>query len=200
MKKIIIFGASGTIGRHVTRELEREKHTVVKVGRKSGDFTANLEEPATLDALYAKVGKFDAVVSTAGEVAFAPLANLTGADWARSFRSKLMGQIELVTRAVPFVSDGGSFTLISGITGDAPILGGVAATTVNRALEGFVRAAACELPRGIRINIISPGLLEDSAAKYEGYFPGFVPVSGALVAQTYKRSIFGIETGQIYRV
>ena len=81
-----------------------------------------------------------------------------------------------------------------------PIAQGVNATTVNAGLEGFVRAAACELPRGIRINLISPTVLTESAAAYDGFFPGFISVPAATVAQAYRRSVEGVQSGRIYTV
>ena len=71
----------------------------------------------------------------------------------------------------------GSFTLTSGVPDRDPVLKAVNAATVNGALKGFVTSAAIELERGIRINAVSPGLLEESAKKYEGLFPGHETVS-----------------------
>ena len=99
-----------------------------------------------------------------------------------------------------FLRDGGSITLVSGIVAQEPIAQGVNATTVNAGLEGFVRAAACELPRGIRINLISPTVLSESLAAYGDFFPGFPSVPAAAVAQAYRRSIEGVQTGRIYPV
>lgn len=99
-----------------------------------------------------------------------------------------------------YLNDSGSITLISGIVAHEPIAQGVNATTVNAGLEGFVRAAACELPRGIRINLISPTVLTESAAAYDGFFPGFASVPAASVAQAYRRSVEGIQNGRIYKV
>src|SRR5438874_9405498 len=45
---------------------------------------------------------------------------------------------------------------VSGILNDDPIFAGVAASTVSGALEAFVRAAAIELPKGLRINVGEP--------------------------------------------
>ena len=84
---------------------------------------------------------------------------------------------------------------------DAPIgQPGAAASTVNRALEGFVVAAAIELPRGIRINLVSPTLLEESMPQFGSFAPGVIPVPAATAAQAYKRSILGAHTGQVYKV
>lgn len=198
--KIIVFGANGTIGKLVSQRLAQKDHEVIKVGRNSGDFHANMEDRASLSALYRKLGSFDAVVNAAGDVAFAPTEKLGKAEWDLSLGSKLMGQIQLVQEALPYIREGGSFTLVSGILSEEPIFAGVAASTVNRAVEGFVMAAATELlPKGLRINVVSPTLLVESP-QYKDFFPGFIPVAGEKVAETYAKAVFGIQTGAILRV
>lgn len=153
-----------------------------------------------MSQLYKKIGTFDAVVCTAGEVAFSPLHAIKSEDWSLSLQSKLLGQINLVQQALPYIQEKGSFTLISGILGKEQIFAGTIAATVNSALEGFVKSVACELPKNLRINLVSPTLLEDSIATYGSYFPGFFPVSGAKVAQAFKKSIMGIQSGQVIEV
>ena len=74
------------------------------------------------------------------------------------------------------------------------------ATTVNAALEGFVKAAACELKRGQRINVVSPTMLSESQEAYGPFFPGFESVPAARVALAYRRSIEGVQTGRVYTV
>ena len=109
-------------------------------------------------------------------------------------------QINLTPAAIPYLNDNGSITLISGILSEEPINWGVSATTINGAIEHFVKGAACELPRGLRINVVSPTVLEESMGKYADFFPGFVPVPAARVAQAYQKSVLGVQTGQIFRV
>lgn len=198
--KIVLIGASGTIGTQVKQTLKAAGHEIIKVGRTSGDFQVDITRRESVKALYEKLGSFDAIVNASGDVAFAPLAALGEEQWATSLGSKLMGQIHLVQEALPYINEKGSFTLVSGILSDEPILAGAAATTVNRAIEGFAVAAAAELPKGLRINVVSPTVLKESEAVYGPYFPGFIPVEGSKVAQAYKKSVMGIQTGQIFKV
>ena len=154
--KIILIGANGKIGELVQKALAGAGHEIVKVGRKSGDFQVEIENRESVRKLYQAVGSFDAVAIAAGEIAFAPLSELTAEKWQFSLGSKLMGQINLVQEAIPFIKEKGSFTLISGVLNEEPIFAGVAGSTVSGALEGFVRAAAIELPKGLRINVVNP--------------------------------------------
>lgn len=198
--KIIVIGASGTIGSKVSGLLAEEGHQIIKVGKTSGDYQVDIADTASVAALYKKVQSFDAVVVAAGDIVLKPITELTKADWDKALSGKLLGQVNVVQQALPYISQGGSFTLTSGILSDEPIRNGIAATTINAAINGFVKAAACELPKGLRINVVSPNLLQESAEAYGAAFPGFVPVAGATVAQAFKKSVLGVQTGQVYKV
>ncbi len=196
--RIIIFG-SGTIGSAVQALLRDEGHEVIGVGRASGDHRADLADKASLDRLFAAIGPFDAVACAAGDVFPAPLEQATDEQWARSIQSKGMGQINLVRAALPYIAAGGSFTLISGVLTDEVIRSSTIGATVNHLVEGFVKSAASELPRGVRINCISPTVLTESTA-YHAAFPGFELVPAAEVARAYFRAIATPMTGRILKL
>jgi len=198
--KIVLIGASGAVGKTIDQAFQGTEHQVIRVGKSRGDFQVNIEDPDNVAQLYRKIGNFDAIVNASGEVAFAPFAQMTPAQWDLGLRSKLMGQVNLVQQALPYINERGSFTLVSGILSDDPIFSGVSATMVNRALEGFVIASACELPKNLRINLVSPTVLKDSLNKYAAFFPGFAAAEGHDVGQAFKKSVLGIQTGQIYKV
>ena len=197
--KIIVIGASGTVGRAVAQEFS-QRHDVIRVGRTQGDEQVDITSQQSVQNLFDKTGQVDAIVSATGNLFFGPLATMSDNDFNQGLQDKLLGQIRLALTGQHYLNDGGSITLISGIVAHEPIAQGVNATTVNAGLEGFVRAAACELPRGIRINLISPTVLTESAAAYDGFFPGFASVPAASVAQAYRRSVEGIQNGRIYKV
>ncbi len=173
--KIIVIGASGTIGRAVSEELS-QRHDVIRVGRTRGDYQVDITSQESVEALFAQTGEVDAIVSTTGNLHFGPLSTMTDSQFNLGLQDKLLGQIRLALIGQHFLRDGGSITLVSGIVAQEPIAQGVNATTVNAGLEGFVRAAACELPRGIRINLISPTVLSESLAAY-GDFSRALPAS-----------------------
>ncbi|MGF6777171.1 short chain dehydrogenase [Paraburkholderia sp. GAS334] len=199
MNKVIVIGATGTLGQAVASEL-KAPHEVIEVGATRGAYRVDSTNPASVERLFREVGKVDAVVTTIGKVHFGPLADMTVEQFWVGLRDKLMGQINVVLGAHQYVNDGGSFTLTSGILADEPIRLGASATSVNLALEGFVRGAAIELPRGIRINVVSPTVLEESMDAYAPFFRGFEPVSAKRAALAYLRSVEGAQTGQVYRV
>jgi NAD(P)-dependent dehydrogenase (short-subunit alcohol dehydrogenase family) len=202
--RIFLVGAGGTLGRAVAAELGT-RHHIITAGRKSGDVRLDLSDPTSLLAAMAGAAPLDAVVCTAGEVAFAPMSTIHPAPIGESaytlgLTNKLMGQVNLALTAREHLVEGGSITLTSGILAEQPIAMGSSASMVNGALEGFVRAAACELPRGIRINLVSPTVLVESMPTFGPFFRGFEPVPAARAAMAYSRSVEGIQTGQVYRV
>lgn len=197
--KVIVIGAAGTIGRAVVEELA-PRHEIVAVGRASGQVQADITRLDSVHAMFDKIGKADAVVVAAGDLHFGALADVTPEQLVIGLQSKLMGQVNVALAAQRYLNDGGSITLTSGIVADQPIRYGVNAAMVNSAVEGFARGAAIELPRGLRINVVSPTLLEESAVAYGPYFLGFETVPAKRVAKAYSRSVDGLQTGQVYKV
>jgi NAD(P)-dependent dehydrogenase (short-subunit alcohol dehydrogenase family) len=197
--KILLIGANGTLGRAVAQELS-PRHQIVAAGRNSGEVRIDLSDRDSIAAALAQVGNVDAVVSAAGNLAFGPLLEMTAEQWALGLNDKLMGQVNLALLAAPYLNDGGSITLTTGILADQPIRYGASASLVNAAVEGFVRGAAIELPRGLRINAVSPNVLEESMGAYAPYFRGFAPVPAARAALAFSRSVEGAQTGQVYTV
>lgn len=197
--KIVLIGASGTIGKAVNKELSA-RHEVVSVGSSSGDYQADIADIAQVRALFEKVGKVDAVVVTAGDLHFGALAELQPEHFQVGIDSKLMGQVNVAQVAQEYLNDGGSITLVSGIVADQPIRYGASATMINSAVEGYARGAAIELPRGLRINVVSPTVLVESMEAFGPYFRGFEPAPGSRVALAFSRSVEGAQTGQVYKV
>jgi NAD(P)-dependent dehydrogenase (short-subunit alcohol dehydrogenase family) len=193
--RILIVGSTGAVGSAAAKELGA-RHELVRAGR-SGDVKVDLTDRASIEAMYKAVGKVDAVVCAAGHVHFGSLTQMTHDQFVSGLTDKLMGQVDLVLAGIAHVADGGSFTLTSGVLDRDPIRGGTNASTVNAALAGFVTGAAIELPRGLRINVVSPGLLQVSAKKYEGFFPGHEPVSSERVGLAYAKSVEGAITGKV---
>lgn len=194
--RVIVVGAEGDIGKVVCDALG-PRHEIIRAGRTSGDLQVDMADRSSVDAMYAKCGQVDAVVSTAGNVHFGPLVEYTEETFMLGLRHKVMGQVNLVLAGLNSVSDGGSFTLTSGVLDRDPIRMGTGAAAANGALGGFVRGAAIEMPRGLRINVVSPGLLEVSVPRYGEWFPGHEPVPSKRVGLAYAKSVEGAITGQV---
>jgi NAD(P)-dependent dehydrogenase (short-subunit alcohol dehydrogenase family) len=192
--RILVVGASGTIGRAVVSALQRD-HEIVPASLHNPTLSVDIANPASIAAMYRQVGTVDAVVSAAGEARFKPLADLTDEDFAFCLANKLMGQVNLVRLGFPSVRDEGSFTLTSGVLARSPEAGSAAISLVNSALQGFARAAALEAPRGIRVNVVSPPWLTETLGAL-----GRDPAAGlpaAAVAPAYVASVTGAQTGVV---
>jgi NAD(P)-dependent dehydrogenase (short-subunit alcohol dehydrogenase family) len=197
--RILLVGASGTIGRAVAAELG-SRHEIVAAGRTSGDITIDITDRASIQAGFQAAGPLEAVVSAAGHVKLAPFDDMEAADYEIGLRDKLMGQVNLVLVGRRFVADGGSFTLTTGVLDRDPIRMGSSASMVNGAINAFVSAAAIEMPKGQRINVVSPGVIQEAMENYAPFFRGFEPVPAARAALAYAKSVEGAQTGQVYRV
>lgn len=194
--RIIVVGAAGDIGQAACKELEK-RHDILTVGRSSGDYQVDVSDLHAVKSLYEEVGAFDAVVSCAGDATFAPLTDMTQETFMAGLRQKVMGQVNLVLAGLSVISDAGSFTLTSGVLDRDPIRMGSNAATANGALAGFVKSAAIEMPRGLRVNVVSPGMLDVSAARYGAWFHGHKPVSSYDVGLAYAKCVEGAQTGQV---
>lgn len=194
--KILLIGASGTIGSAVYGALSRE-HEVVPASRHEGQVRVDITRADSIWDMYKQVGKVDAVVCCAGGAAWKPLRDLTDSDFDMSLSNKLMGQVNVVRFGIDNVRDGGSFTLTSGILAQEPMPGSAAVSLVNAGIEGFVRAAALELKRGLRVNVVSPPWVSETLEKM-----GQDPKNGMpaeMVAGMYERSVTGTGTGTSIR-
>ena len=197
--RIIIVGATGTIGKHVSSRLE-QTHEIIKVGSKSGDVHMDMTSRDSIQAMYEQVGDFDALVSVAGAAYFGSFNQMTEKDFYKGIHSKMMGQINLVMVGKEYINDKGSFTLTTGILAEDPIKGGTGLSFVNGAVNSFTIAAAIELEKGIRLNAVCAGLVEDSIETYGPYFPGHTPVAMNRVVDGYVKSVEGGITGQVIRI
>ena len=193
--RVIVIGGTGTIGRAVVKALSA-KHEVVAVGHQKGAFQVDLASPDSITRLFKAISTCDAVVSTAGIAKFASLDDLSYEDYFVGLNNKLMGQVNLVRIGRAFATDRGSFTITSGVLSQEPIKGSASISMVNAGLEGFVRAAALELPRGLRINVVSPPWVTETLIA-RGMDPS-IGLPAERVAQAYVASVQGTLTGQVF--
>ena len=195
--KFLVVGSTGLIGSYVAKTLSKHG-TVIGVSRTT-QISVDVKDPASIKAMYEKVGKVDAVASCIGKVAFKPVTELSYEDYLMGFKDKALGQVELVRAGINYLNENGSFTLMTGVLARDPIPSGSVAALANGAIESFTLAAAIDLPRGLRINTVSPNVLVE-ATSYHPSFPGYHQVSAQSVADAYVKSILGKQTGQIYKL
>ena len=195
--KIIIVGASGTMGRYLTNVFEKE-HEIITAATKNCEIQVDIASTSSIEKMYKQVGAYDALISTAGPTYVGPWKKLTDKEFRKGVDGKMMGQINLVLIGQHYINPGGSFTLISGALTHEPQLNFANASAANGAIEAFVKAAAIELGEGIRINAVSPTVIENSP-HYFPFFPGDIPVTMQQLEYGFRKSVFGANTGQVIK-
>lgn len=197
--RILIIGGNGTIGKRVSGYFS-QKHEVIIAGRSSGVVKVNIEDSSSIQSLFDELGKLDAIICIAGEAKWADFDCLTEADYFIGLRSKLMGQVNVVRIGKNYLNPNGSITLSTGILADDPVIKTASAAMVNGGIHSFVQAVDLEMEHGIRVNVVSLGMVEDSYEKYKDFFPGHNPVPMTKAINAYARSVEGRDRGEIIRV
>ena len=189
--RILVIGATGTIGRAVVSALSQGNE--ILAASRNGAVKVDVSDPANIKAMYRSVGKVDAVVCAAGSAVFKPLDQLTDQDYRFCLDNKLMGQVNVIRFGFEHVADGGSITVTSGVLAQNPMAGAAAISMVNVGLEGFVRGAALEAARKIRVNVVSPPWVTETLIAFKMDPKGGKPAAD--VAKAYIASVAGKQTG-----
>jgi NAD(P)-dependent dehydrogenase (short-subunit alcohol dehydrogenase family) len=187
--KILVIGATGTIGKEVVASLQEIGHEVVSAGHKGGDVKVDLGSKESIVEMFQQIGQVDAVISTAGVANFAALSDLSDTDFELALNNKLMGQVNLVRLGSDYVSDGGRIVLTSGMLAHEPIPGSAAISMVNGALESFAKAAALELGTKVLVNVVSPVFVKETMKMM-----GMDSTHGLSAADTAKAYLASIQT------
>ena len=196
MKKIIVVGATGKLGRVVVEGL-RKDYEVIRAGRSGPDLKIDAFDFESISDVLASVGPFDGLVSCIGGTPFKTFEELTMDDFAAGLSTKCFSQLNLAKAAIPFLSENGSITLTSGIIGDEPIIAGSCAAAANGALNMCVSTLAAEYAGKLRINVVSPSIIENSVDHYGMLFDGFEPTSNESIIHAYRRTISAPITGRV---
>ncbi|MCW8329231.1 short chain dehydrogenase [Photobacterium sp. SDRW27] len=193
--KILAIGANGVIGKAVVSRL-RQDHSVIAVGHSQGDYTVDIESKESIQALYEKVGKVDAIVSMAGNGEMGSLEDMPESGYQTVLNNKVMGQVNLVRIGLDYLNEGGSITLTSGQASNHPMPGTAAIAMGVAAVNAFVVTAALELKDGKRINAVSPSMVKETMEQWGIDSSSGIPASD--VATYYQASIDGLQNGEVF--
>lgn len=196
--KVLIIGGKGTIGKKVSQRIQ-QNHEVIIAGRTSGDVQVDISNKASIETMFKNLKEVDACICTAGTGFYGNFYSMTQEDMMPGVNGKLLGQINVVLIGKKYLSREGSFTLTSGIAAVHPAKNGACVAMINGAVNSFVLAAAQELKNDMRINAVSPGLVEDSKERYGNLFPEFNYVPMEKVINAYVLSLKGAVNGQILK-
>jgi len=196
MKKIIVIGATGKLGKVVVEGLQKD-YEVIRASRSGPDLKIDAFDFESVSDVLASIGPFDGLVSCIGGTPFKIFDELTMEDFAAGLATKCFSQLNLAKAAIPFLCENGSITLTSGIIGDEPIIAGSCAAAANGALNMCVSTLAAEYAGKLRINVVSPSIIENSVEHYGMLFDGFEPTSNQSIIHAYRRTISAPITGQV---
>ena len=197
MKKIVVVGATGRLGRVVVGGLN--DYEVVRAGRLGPDLKIDALDFESVSDVFASIGTFDGLISCIGGTPFKTFEELTMEDFALGLSKKCFSQLNLAKAAIPYLTENDSITLTSGIIGDEPILAGSCAAAANGALNMCVSTLAAEYAGKLRINIVSPSIIENSVEDYGMLFDGFEPTSKKRIVEAYRRTISAPISGRVLR-
>ncbi len=190
--KILIIGASGTIGKAVVESL-KDQHELITANYNSGDVQVDLSNSESIKAMFDKTGPIDAVISVAGLAKFGAIAEQSDDDYQLALDNKLMGQVNLLRYGQQSINSSGSITLTSGILSRHPFPGSASVAMVNGALESFVRAAALE-QENLRINAVAPAFVKETMELMG--MDSSSGISAADTAKAYRVAIEGDMNGE----
>ncbi len=191
--KIIIVGASGRIGKEIDKALSG-RHDIIRVGAHSGDLLCDYTNTDSILNMFEKVGAFDSLISVVGgDSTFKLFDNLDDDDYRFGFERKFLGQVRLIRYGESFVRDNGSFILTSGFLSHYPNSSSIATGPLNAAVDTYVRNTASLLPRGVRINVVSPAPIVEQGQERRGL------VTAVQTAKLYVQAVESDITGQVLR-
>ena len=191
--KIIIVGAAGRIGKEVDQALS-DGNEIIRVGVRSGDFQCDYTDIESVKNMFVEVGEFDSLISVAGrDSIFESFQDLDDEDYRHGFERKFLGQIRFLKYGEKTIRDNGSFVFTSGFLSHYPNPVSIATGPLNAAIDTFVNNTASMLPRGIRINVVSPAPIVEPGQEGNGL------VTAAETVKLYVQAVEGNITGQVLR-
>ena len=193
MKKVVVIGATGTIGKAVYQKLNEKGYDVIATSRKSTP-SIDIENKESIDNFFADKKDLDAIICAAGNASFGAFAYLTDEQINIGLKSKLMGQVNICRKALEALKPNGAIILTGGVLAHNPWPETTNIAMVNAALEGFVKALALELAEGRRILVVHPPFVKETAQAM-GMDDSNCPPAME-VARVYVRGLEGKETGK----
>ena len=188
-KTALVTGGSRGIGRAIALKLARAGSEVAivyhnnheeaeavcvairQLGRKAHAMQADVSDPELVvevfDTLRQHFGRLDILVSNAAVGVLRPALELSLKHWRRCLETNALALNLLAQQAVPLMTGGGRIIALSSLGASRAIPQYAFIGASKAALESLARSLAQELgPRGIRVNVVSAGVVDTDALKY----------------------------------
>ncbi len=140
-----------------------------ELGKQHLGFACDVTDRAScgqaVDAVKARFGRIDILINNAGVTQPAKVVEIGEADWDRLMDVNLKGVLFLSQATIPAMRDqkAGAIACMSSVSAQrgGGILGGPHYSAAKAGVLGLARAMARELgPEGIRVNCVTPGLIQ----------------------------------------
>ena len=168
VKRVLVLGAASGIGHACATALHDagwhvlggDMAEIEPGGVVAESAVFDVRDPEAVEAGLATLGPFDALVNAAGLARVAPLAEITSKGWDLLIDVNLTGAFNVLRAAIPHLTDGAAIVIISSIDSELPVSGLAHYCASKAGVEALSRSAALELgPRGIRCNVVAPGVV-----------------------------------------
>lgn len=195
MKKLLIVGSTGVIGKKVV-ELLANDYEIIEINRSSGDYQVDMQDADAVEKVFETIGSFDGLIAASGYGKWASMDDMSTQDYHDGLNSKLMGQVNLVTLGRKYANPDATFVLTSGILAQYPAFGSTSLSMINAGIEAFVAAAALELDDK-KINAVSPAFAKETMELMG--MDSSTGTPAAEIAKLYKQALEEGKTGTVYR-
>ncbi len=178
-------------GAHVVitgRNQEALNAAVAKLGDRATGIHGDVANLKDLDRLFTQVqeqfGRVDVLFANAGIAPLAPFETVTEENFDSLFNTNVRGLFFTIQRALPLLSKGSSVILNASVVAQSGLPNSTVYSATKAAVRSLGRTLAAELsPRGIRVNVVSPGLIETPFWGKVGLSQDEVAAFGEQVAQ-----------------
>lgn len=176
-QRVLVLGGSGAVGGALAAILSEAGASVAVAGRDTArleavgaatgatTLTVDATDAASVDACFdaaaTRLGGLDGVAHCVGSVLLKPAHRTTPDEWDRTLATNLSSAFWVVRAAARVVGGPGSIVLVSSAAASEGLPNHEAIAAAKAGVEGLARAAAATYaPRGLRVNVVSPGLVD----------------------------------------
>lgn len=174
----LILGATGAVGSRVARGLRKDGHQVFLAGRSEqdlADLSSEIDSPYSVvdatdieavdqcvQAAQSQLGGLEGIVNCVGSVLIKPANITTSEEWQDTIACNLTSAFGVVKSAATVMKEsGGSVVLFSSAAAEIGLPNHEAIAAAKAGVAGLARsAAATYCSKGIRFNVIAPGLVK----------------------------------------
>ena len=170
------------------RNQEALELAVAELGDRATGIRGDVANLDDLDRLFAQVqkqfGRIDVLFANAGIAPFVPIEAVREEHFDSLFNINVRGLFFTVQKALPLLSEGASIILNASVVAQSGLRRTSVYSATKAAVRSLGRTLAAEIaPRGIRVNVVSPGLIQTPLVDKLGLSKDELEAFGAQIVQ-----------------